>query len=147
MQLHQNGVKNWRCILWRSGLGNLVLHRLGEPVMRWHHLIPRHANVHVIVVILRGRFRRSSQRDRLWTAAAALGSGRGYDHGRLSPPYPAGFGGSPAACDLARHRQNTCFCRTDGSALPSHQQPWHSRMSRARPQHFPSAWSPQQPPT
>ena len=32
--------------------------------------------------------------------------------------------------------QNIRGCRTDGSALLSHQQPWHSRASRARQQDF-----------
>ena len=56
---HRNGVKNWCCILWPSALGNLVLHRLGEPVIHWRPLLPRHANVHVVLVILCRRFRRS----------------------------------------------------------------------------------------
>ena len=58
-QLRRNGVKDWRCILWPSALGNLGLHCLGEPAIHWRHLLPRHANVNVVVVILRRHIRRS----------------------------------------------------------------------------------------
>ena len=37
-------------------------------------------------------------------AAAAWGPDRGSGHERLSPPCPAGFGGSPIARDLACHK-------------------------------------------
>ena len=46
-----------------------------------------------------------TERDRLSTAAA-WGSDRGSGHGWLSSPYPVGFGGSPAACDLACNTQS-----------------------------------------
>ena len=36
----------------------LVLHRLDEPAIHWRHL-PRHANVHVVVIRMHKRFRRS----------------------------------------------------------------------------------------
>ena len=36
-----------------SALGNMVLHRLDEPGTHWYHLLPRHANVHVVVIHLR----------------------------------------------------------------------------------------------
>ena len=54
-----------------------------------------------------------TERDRLWIAAdatdaaAAWGPGRGSGHERLSPPGPAGFGGSPI--DLAYHKQKHSF--------------------------------------
>ena len=57
-QLHRNGVKNWRCILRPSALRHLVLHRLGEPIILWRLPFPRHANVHVVIVMLRRWFRR-----------------------------------------------------------------------------------------
>ena len=158
-----------------------MLHRLSGPVIYWRHFLPRQENVHVVVTLLRRRFRRSRfdlRNHRLidgivptssrggrrtghpggltlgalsettcglllllpGTLAAASG------HGRLSPPYPFGFGRSPTAYALACHRQKTP-CRTDGFALFSHRQPWHSRVSGARQQHFTTAWSPPQPPT
>ena len=49
----------WCCILTPSALGNLALYRLGEPVIHWRHILARHTNVHVVVVILRRRFRHS----------------------------------------------------------------------------------------
>ena len=33
-----------------SALGNMVLHRLGAPGIYWRHLLPRHANVRVVVI-------------------------------------------------------------------------------------------------
>ena len=38
---------------------NMVLHRLGAPGIHGRHLLPRHANIHVVVILLRRRRRRS----------------------------------------------------------------------------------------
>ena len=45
--------------MWPSSLGNMVLHRLGAPGIHWRHFLPRQANVHVVVNLLRRRRRRS----------------------------------------------------------------------------------------
>ena len=58
-QLHWNRLKDWCAILRPCALRNMVLHRLGAPGIHWRHLLPRHANVHVVVILLRRRRRRS----------------------------------------------------------------------------------------
>ena len=72
-------MNNWCCILWPSALGNLVLHRLGEPVIHSHHILPRRASVHIVVVILRRRFRRSrfGLRNHRFCGGLVLTSSRG----------------------------------------------------------------------
>ena len=51
-QLHRSRLKDWCSILRPSALRNMVLHRLGRPGIHWLHLLPRHANVHVVVILL-----------------------------------------------------------------------------------------------
>ena len=87
-----------------------------------------------------------AERDGLWIAAAAWERGRSSVHERLSPPCPAGFGGSPVSGNLACHKLNTRSYRTDGSAMLSPQRCWHSGLRRVCQQHCPVDWSPQQPP-
>ena len=41
-----------------SALRNKALHRLGALGINWHYLLPRHANVRVVVIFLRRRRRR-----------------------------------------------------------------------------------------
>ena len=49
-------MKNWRRILWPIVLRNMLLHRFGKIDNHWSHLLPRHANVHVVITVLHTRF-------------------------------------------------------------------------------------------
>ena len=52
-------MKDWCGFLRPSAVRNMVLHRLGASGIHWRHLLPRHANVHVVGILRRRRRRRS----------------------------------------------------------------------------------------
>ena len=52
-------MKDWCDFLRPSAERNMVLNCVGAPGIHWRHCLPRHANVHVVVVLLRIHRRRS----------------------------------------------------------------------------------------
>ena len=74
-----------------STMGNTVMHHLGAFGIHWRHLPPRNASLHVVVILLRRRCRRSmfgSRNHRFWGGLVPTSSSRrgGRRRGR-----PGGF--------------------------------------------------------